>query len=280
LAPFTPAVFSSSAGMPPIRSEAMLVTASLLIGGIPALEENTAGVNGASRGGEEEAPSLGVEIGYLDDTNRGNDTWTCLISSTEDYGVVWINNTGNITDTYVISVTAVPEGWTVSQDKLSVCVEPENEMGWVVLSYIVPEGFKGEGVVNVTVESQTDPTVNASLSIVCTVERTDAEVAEVGDTIMVDYVLTDTDGNELDSGTLPVTAGEPYVGYLQQVAYIDGFYLGVLGIRLPQPARGIDGETKVIRVPPELAYGTDPEAHQLGGETLIFTLTAVQDLPG
>ena len=39
--------------------------------------------------------------------------------------------------------------------------------------------------------------------------------------------------------------------------------------------RFIQGETKKIRVLPELAYGTDPDAHELGGETLIFQLTIV-----
>ena len=37
--------------------------------------------------------------------------------------------------------------------------------------------------------------------------------------------------------------------------------------------RFTQGEIKKIRVPPELAYGTDPESHELGGETLIFQLT-------
>ena len=33
------------------------------------------------------------------------------------------------------------------------------------------------------------------------------------------------------------------------------------------------GETKTIKVPPELAYGTDPAQHELGGMWLFFTLT-------
>ena len=93
---------------------------------------------------------------------------------------------------------------------------------------------------------------------------------------MVEYVLHDLDGNQLDAGTLPATAGERYVGPAQQLGYITGFYMGLLGMKKPGlGGLGATGETKTIRVPPELAYGTDPDAHELGGITLIFTLTLI-----
>jgi FKBP-type peptidyl-prolyl cis-trans isomerase 2 len=108
-------------------------------------------------------------------------------------------------------------------------------------------------------------------------EPTDGPVGSVtrkGDKVVVEYILHDLDGNQLDAGTLPATAGERYVGPAQQLGYITGFYMGLLGMVKPSlGGLGAPGETKTIRVPPELAYGTDPNAHELGGMTLIFTLT-------
>ncbi|GEM_PF-2822928 len=229
---------------------------------------------GGHGSGEKEKPqqeiTLGVQLGMLDDTYQGNNTWTTLISSVDDYAVVWVNNTGNVTDTYTISISEVPDGWSVSQDKMAVTVNPEDEMGWVILRFSVPPGAKN-GAVVVTAESQTDPSVRDNITINCNVEGTDAQVSYVGDTIMVSYTVTDENGTQLDSGTLPVTAGEPEVGYGNQLAYIDGFYLGVLGMRKPDVSHS--GETKNIVVPPELAYGED-----MG--TLYFTLTVESDLPG
>ncbi len=58
---------------------------------------------------------------------------------------------------------------------------------------------------------------------------------------------------------------------------IQGFPLGLLGMY--KSGHGVfgviggDGETKSVLVPPELAYGTDPNANPMGGVTLIFKLT-------
>jgi FKBP-type peptidyl-prolyl cis-trans isomerase len=115
--------------------------------------------------------------------------------------------------------------------------------------------------------------VNSSITLRA-VSSSQGEVTTKGDKVIVDYVLHDLDGNQIDAGTLPATAGERYVGPAQQLGYITGFYMGLLGMRKPGMAGlGAPGETKSIRVPPELAYGTDPQAHELGGMVLIFTLT-------
>ena len=48
---------------------------------------------------------------------------------------------------------------------------------------------------------------------------------------------------------------------------IKGFDEGVVGMR--------KGSEKVIEIPAEEAYGTDPEAHPLGGKTLFFKIKVV-----
>ncbi len=232
---------------------------------------------------EEEGPpdDLGVDIGYLDDTRQGeNYTWTALISSTYDMGVLWVDNTGNKSDVYTINVTETPEGWSVSQDKRTVEVNPEEDLGVVLLTYNVPSGASGTHPVNISVESQTDHRVHMEMTILCEVEGTGEETTMIADTIMVDYSLTDDNGTALDEGSLPVTAGEIYVGQAKQLGYIDGFYLATLGLRLP--FLGAGGETKVARLPPALAYGEKTQedgGHELGGVTLLFTITVTADIP-
>jgi hypothetical protein len=118
-----------------------------------------------------------------------------------------------------------------------------------------------------------DLEVNSSIRLQSDSARA-GTVTSKGDKVVVDYVLHDLEGNQIDAGTLPATAGERYVGPAQQLGYITGFYMGLLGMRKPGlGGLGGPGETKTIRVPPELAYGTDPAAHELGGMVLIFTLT-------
>ena len=46
--------------------------------------------------------------------------------------------------------------------------------------------------------------------------------------------------------------------------YVKGFTQAVIGQKV--------GSTLLVSIPPELAYGTDPNAHQLGGQTLLFVI--------
>lgn len=227
--------------------------------------------------------TYGVEIGYLDDTRQGEEyVWTALISDDHDIGVVWVNNTGTEDDIYTISVNEVPEGWSVSVDKTAVAVVPFDDMGVVILTYNVPDGTTGIHNVSVSAQSQTDPDVRMEITILCLVESTNKDIAGVGNTILVSYSLIDEAGTmQTESGNLPVTAGELYVGSGNQLAYVEGFYMGALGLRIPDLATS--GETKVIRVPPELGYGETPVdegGHSIGGMVLLFTLTVLSDIPG
>ncbi|MGA1820710.1 MAG: FKBP-type peptidyl-prolyl cis-trans isomerase [Thermoplasmatota archaeon] len=213
-----------------------------------------------------DAPDHGVGLSYLDDT-EADGTWTVLISASADLGVLLVNNTGFVDETVTLEV----EGGWGTPESTSLQLSP-GEMVPVVIRFSGPVG--DPLTITAAVKEAPIP-VNATIHLEAQ-EGTQGSVTSKGDKVVVEYVLHDLDGNLLDSGTLPATAGERYVGPAQQLGYITGFYMGLLGMKKPGLAGlGSPGETKTIRVPPELAYGTDPDAHQLGGETLIFTLTLV-----
>jgi len=212
-----------------------------------------------------DAPDYGVGLSYLDDTENDG-TWTVLISASTDYGVILVNNTGSIDETVTLEV----EGGWGSAETTSLQLAP-GEMVPVVIRF---SGSSGEPLTITAAVKDVPISMNKTIQLEAD-EGTQGTVTSKGDKVVVEYVLHDLDGNLLDSGTLPATAGERYVGPAQQLGYITGFYMGLLGMKKPGlGGLGSPGETKTIRVPPELAYGTDPDQN-LGGETLIFTLTLV-----
>lgn len=153
-------------------------------------------------------------------------------------------------------------------------------MLWNVISYqLSSEVDVGTYYATIRAAATDDERLADELTLKLDVTDTEGVTTKKGDQVVVEYTVWDEDGNELDSGTLPATAGEPEAGPAGQVAYIDGFYLGLLGMQ-KDPLSLAYGETKKVRVPPELAYGTDPEAHELGGVTLIFELTIVLSQSG
>ena len=222
-----------------------------------------------------EMPNWGLNLTYLDNTEMNPGEYKVRISASTDYGVLMVDNTGVADDTVNLEVVQEPEGWSVSLDKSSVALDNES-IEVVVVTYNVASGASGEEAVVIqgTSEKALLPT-SMNITLFCVVEGTGGQVTSTGDKVSVDYTVWDTKGQQLDSGTLPATAGEKYVGPAQNLGYIVGFYMGLIGMEKPGGIIGLlgTGETKQIRVPPQLAYGTDPNAHQLGGEILIFELT-------
>jgi hypothetical protein len=213
------------------------------------------------------ATDYGVGLSYLDDTEIDG-IWDVEISDDPDFGVLLVNNTGSVEETISLEVRG---GWGALETS-SLHLSP-GEMVPVVIR------FSGDAIDALEITASVDDIpldINDTIEIMYNNENGEGSVTNKGDKVMVEYVLHDLGGNQLDAGTLPATAGERYVGPAEQLGYITGFYMGLLGMRKPGLGGfGAPGETKTIRVPPELAYGTDPDAHDLGGMTLIFTLTLV-----
>lgn len=212
-------------------------------------------------------PDYGVSLSYLDDTEEDG-VWTVLHSAEEvDLGVLLVNNTGSVAERIAIHSDPL-EG--IDMERTEVMLEP-GEMECIIVKLYT--AMPGElATIRATVED-INYEFEDSIRLDIVGDGEGGSVAVTGDKVMVRYHLEDDSGETLDEGTLPATAGERYVGPGQQLGYIEGFYMGLLGMR--KPTLGTGGETKVIRVPPEIGYGTDPEAHELGGEVLFFTLTLV-----
>jgi hypothetical protein len=214
-------------------------------------------------------PAYGVGLSFLDHTETDG-VWNVAISDDEDLGVLIVNNTGNETETVELQVL---DDGTARLEREEVRLDP-GEMITVIIYFGAP-GFSERFRVMADVP-EAPTSVNSTITLQLVDTSRVGPVTHEGDKVMVEYVLHDLDGNQLDAGTLPATAGERYVGPAQQLGYITGFYMGLLGMRKPAlGGLGGPGETKTIKVPPELAYGTDPNGSGLEGVTLIFTLTLI-----
>jgi FKBP-type peptidyl-prolyl cis-trans isomerase len=100
------------------------------------------------------------------------------------------------------------------------------------------------------------------------------ETAAAGYTVTFNYIGWLDNGTVFDSsmtgwkerGVTKDSAFEeplrPLVMKLGEGRLIPGFEQGIIGMKR--------GEVKAITVPPELGYGLDPAAHQLGNQTLHF----------
>lgn len=108
----------------------------------------------------------------------------------------------------------------------------------------------------VTIPGGAAPT---ELEIATLIKGDGAEVA-IGDDVVVHYVGTSWDTREVFDESW--ARGAPATFNTQAV--IQGFTEALVGQKV--------GSQVIAVIPPELAYGTDPAAHDLGGQTLVFVI--------
>ncbi len=88
-------------------------------------------------------------------------------------------------------------------------------------------------------------------------EEGDGATVTAGDSVKVDYQGISWDTGEVfdqSFGKSPATFSTTQV--------VEGFGAALIGQKV--------GSTVIVVIPPELAYGTEPQAHALGGQTLVF----------
>ncbi len=128
---------------------------------------------------------------------------------------------------------------------------------------LVPEDWT-ENVPTVDLSSGTPvvtiPDADPPTSVVIDIlEEGDGDVVESGATVEVNYQGTSWDTGEIfdqSYGSAPASFATTGV--------IEGFGAALVGQKV--------GTKLVVGIPPEYAYGTDPEAHELGGQTLVFVV--------
>ena len=113
--------------------------------------------------------------------------------------------------------------------------------------------FADDGTPTVTLPAIDPPT--ELMSTVLT--EGDGAVVAKTDTVTLDYQGTSWDSGEVfdqSYGKTPLTLGAG--------SFVPGFTAAIVGQKV--------GSEILVVIPPEYAYGTDPAAHELGGQTLVF----------
>jgi peptidylprolyl isomerase len=91
------------------------------------------------------------------------------------------------------------------------------------------------------------------------------QASKTGDTVFVHYAGTLTNGQEFDSS---IKRGQPFSFTLGQNMVIDGWELGILGMKV--------GEKRRLTIPPELGYGNQGAGGVIPPvSTLIFEVELV-----
>ena len=126
-----------------------------------------------------------------------------------------------------------------------------------------------EGVPTVAYDAAGIPTVTLPDGAIPTelqlavLKQGDGKVVARGDSVTVDY-----QGTSWDTKTIFDESFTKDAATFSTSGVIKGFEAALVGQKV--------GSTVIVVIPPELAYGTDPAAHELGGQTLVF-LIDIQD---
>ncbi len=136
---------------------------------------------------------------------------------------------------------------------LVTIVEPLKPAEWVT---DVPEVTFDSADAPVVTLPDSGPPSDLRMAVL---EEGDGEVVTAADSPSLDYQGTSWETGEVfdqSYGSSPIAL--PATGYVQ------GFSAAIIGQKV--------GSTLLVSIPPELAYGTDPAGHQLGGQTLLFVI--------
>jgi FKBP-type peptidyl-prolyl cis-trans isomerase len=119
----------------------------------------------------------------------------------------------------------------------------------------VPEvKFGAEGEAPTVTLPATPPPTEYQLKVL---EKGDGDTVAAGDTVTLQYQGTSWDTGEVFDQSY---GGDPAQFATDQV--IQGFGAALVGQKV--------GTKLIVTIPPQYAYGTDPAAHDLGGQTLVF----------
>lgn len=142
-------------------------------------------------------------------------------------------------------------------DILSI-VEPLTATEW---TDDVPDvEFDGDGVPTVTLPTTGTPTE----LLLAVLDEGDGDVVKAGDDVSVNYQGTSWNTGEIFDESYTTGPRE-----FNTNGVIEGFTAALVGQKV--------GSTVIVSIPPQYAYGVDPDAHELGGQTLLFVMT-IEDI--
>ncbi len=98
-----------------------------------------------------------------------------------------------------------------------------------------------------------------------TVKEGEGDVAEVGDTLVVNYEGTFLDGTIFDSS---YARNQPFEFTLGQGMVIQGWDEGMKGMKV--------GEERMLTIPSDMAYGPDGRGSIPGGAALVFKVELLE----
>jgi peptidylprolyl isomerase len=132
-------------------------------------------------------------------------------------------------------------------------VEPLKPAKWTT---DVPEVVFGQDGTPELTLPDTDPPAELLLDVI---EEGDGETVTAADSPQLDYQGTSWETGEVFDQSY---GGDPIA--LPATQYVKGFSAAIIGQKV--------GSTLLVGIPPQYAYGTDPDAHPLGGQTLVFVI--------
>lgn len=209
------------------------------------------------------------------------------------YYAIMVKNTGNNLDTITVSYqeSHLPNNWSISFDINSINVTGLGTE--VIICNITTHSDTPKGRYDIDIIATSSSGKNASIRVnTSLIKDFEEKMLEINDKARVNYIGALTDGMIFDTSYFEVANNSDYPkteDFSMRSFYeplgmfvgdsdpdpsdkyggmIEGFWKGVIGMKM--------NETKVVRIPPEMAY-TKPgyEEHALYGKTLIFEITVV-----
>jgi len=159
---------------------------------------------------------------------------------TAESPIVLVLDVETVEDTVAPEATGAPEAEVVERD--AALTAPAVDLSGAVPVVTLPEAA---------------PPSDFQLEVL---EPGDGEVVPAGATVTVDYHGVSWDTGEVFDSSYARGAAATF----STDGVIQGFRDALVGQQV--------GATVIATIPPDLAYGTDPTAHRLGGQTLVFVV--------
>ncbi len=200
---------------------------------------------------------------------------------------ILIENYGNNDDTVDVSIAEQPTDWTVELSFSNVALETEETRCLIVTCRAPKTAIAKNYPLVITGRSRSDPELESTARLELMAKTIGGRAVQDGDNVTVNYFGGLPTGELFDTSmeAIGTDADLPAISEFEygqadrsgrfERAYrpltitvgdmIEGFNEALIGMRV--------GETKVVTIPPEKAYGREGSGHRLSGETLIFQLT-------